>query len=99
MPAPKVKRRPRGPRVNHLIRVPQVRVIGVKGEQQGILATHEALAMAREQGMDLVEVAAAARPPVCRIMNYGKFKYEQKKKTQESKRKHHVMQIKARFVV
>ncbi len=85
---------PRGPRVNNRIRVPQVRVIGAGGEQIGIMDTPEALRMAESQGLDLVEVADAARPPVCRIMNYGKFKYEKKKMGQESRKKSHVMQIK-----
>jgi len=67
-------------RINEMIRVPQVRVISAEGEQLGVLSTPEALAAARQQGLDLVEVAADSKPPVCRIMDYGKFKYQQKKK-------------------
>lgn len=67
-------------RVNEMIRVPQVRVISSEGEQLGILATSEALSTARQAGLDLVEVAPDAKPPVCKIMNFGKFKYQQKKK-------------------
>ncbi|MDH3771649.1 MAG: translation initiation factor IF-3, partial [Nitrospirota bacterium] len=67
-------------RINHLIKVPEVRVIGAEGEQLGILKTSEAIKQARETGYDLVEVAPTAEPPVCRIMDHGKFKYEQSKK-------------------
>jgi translation initiation factor IF-3 len=67
-------------RINHLIKVPEVRVIGAEGEQLGILKTSEALRQARDGGYDLVEVAPTAEPPVCRIMDHGKFKYEQSKK-------------------
>ena len=72
-------------RVNERIRVREVRVIGADGEQLGVMAPEEALAIAREGGLDLVEVAAASRPPVCRIMDYGKYKYEQKKKSTSKK--------------
>jgi len=67
-------------RINHLIKVPEIRVIGAEGEQLGILKTSEALRQARDGGYDLVEVAPTAEPPVCRIMDHGKFKYEQSKK-------------------
>ena len=67
-------------RINHFIKNPEVRVIGAEGEQLGILKTSEAIKQARETGYDLVEVAPTADPPVCRIMDYGKFKYEQSKK-------------------
>ena len=63
----------------------EVRVIGADGEQLGVMAPEEALAIARESGLDLVEVAATSRPPVCRIMDYGKYKYEQKKKSASKK--------------
>jgi translation initiation factor IF-3 len=74
-------------RVNERIRVPEVRVIGDDGEQIGIMKTDEALRMAQEQDLDLVEVAAEARPPVCRILDYSKFKYELAQK-QKAARKH-----------
>ncbi len=67
-------------RINENVRVPQVRLISEEGEQKGIMNTAEALAMARAAGLDLVEVAADSKPPVCRIMDYGKFRYQQKKK-------------------
>lgn len=67
-------------RINEMIRVPQVRVISSEGEQLGVMSTSEALNKARDLDLDLVEVAPDAKPPVCKIMNYGKFKYQQRKK-------------------
>lgn len=74
-------------RVGRRIRVPEVRVIGATGGQVGVMATQEALRMADEQGLELVEVDPRARPPVCRIMDFGKFKYETSKREKAS-RKH-----------
>jgi len=74
-------------RVNRRIRVPQVRVIGDDGSQLGVLNTDDALRRAEEAGLDLVEVSPKAMPPVCKIMDYGKFKYENAKKTKDA-RKH-----------
>jgi len=81
-------------RVNERIRVPQVRVIGDDGQQVGVLAVREALALAQSRGLDLVEVSPTARPPVCRIMDYGKFKYEQNRRARKAKKKQHQMQLK-----
>ena len=81
-------------RVNHLIRVPEVRVIGPEGEQLGILKTGEALRQALEGGYDLVEVAPNSTPPVCRIMDYGKFKYEQSKKEHKIRQHQKSTQVK-----
>ncbi len=81
-------------RRNDQIRAREVRLIGPEGEQLGLIARNEAIAMAMEKGMDLVEVAAAADPPVCRIMDYGKFKYEQQKKKHEAKKRQVVVNIK-----
>lgn len=81
-------------RRNEQIRARELRVIGPESEQLGILGRNEAIAMAKEHGMDLVEVAATADPPVCRIMDYGKFKYETQKKKQEAKKRQTVVQIK-----
>ncbi len=67
--------------------MPEVRVIGDDGEQLGILNTRDAIRMAREKGLDLVEVAATADPPVCRIIDFGKFQYENSKKQKEAKKK------------
>ena len=83
-----------GPRVNHQIRIREVRVIDDEGEQLGVMETAAAIALADERGLDLVEMAADQRPPVCRIMDFGKFKYEQKKKEQASKKKQHQIQVK-----
>ena len=74
-------------RINDRIRVPRVRVVSAEGEQVGILETKDALEMADEQDLDLVEVAPQADPPVCRIMDYGKYKYEQDVKQRESRKK------------
>src|SRR6478735_1908318 len=81
------RRRPeQGLRINHRIRVPEVRVIAEE-EQLGILPTHEALRLAEERGLDLVEISPRAFPPVCRIMDYGKYKYEEAKKKQQAKKR------------
>ena len=81
-------------RVNERIRVPQVRVIADDGEQAGVLPIREALALAQSRGLDLVEVSPTARPPVCRIMDYGKFKYEQNRRARKARKKQHVMHLK-----
>jgi translation initiation factor IF-3 len=81
-------------RVNHRIRVPEVRVIGADGGMLGVLQTHEALRMAQEQGLDLVEVNPKAEPPVCKILDFGKYKYEEKKKQAQARRNQSVVEIK-----
>ncbi|HJX52369.1 MAG TPA: translation initiation factor IF-3, partial [Polyangia bacterium] len=73
-------------RVGRRIRVPEVRVIGADGSQVGILPTYEAMKLAEEQNLELVEVSPRAVPPVCRIMDFGKFKYEESKKEKASRR-------------
>ena len=80
--------------MNDRIRVREVRLIDAEGRQVGIVVTEEARRMATEAGMDLVEVAPDARPPVCKIMDYGKFKYEQRKKTSHSGKKVHHAKLK-----
>jgi len=80
--------------VNDRIRIPSVRVIGPDGEQVGILSIREALAYAQERLLDLVEVSPTAKPPVCRVMDFGKYKYEQNKKQQRARRKQHVTHLK-----
>ena len=72
-------------RVNRGIRIPQIRLIGADGEQVGVVETARALEMAEEAELDLVEVAPNARPPVCRIMDYGKYRYEQSKKAKRNR--------------
>src|SRR5580698_2797028 len=81
-------------RVNHRIRVPEVRVIGADGGMLGVLQTHEALRRAQEQGLDLVEVNPKAEPPVCKILDFGKYKYEEKKKQAQARRNQSVVEIK-----
>jgi len=75
------------PRMNEKIRAREIRVIGEDGEQFGILTVNEALALAAEKNLDLVEISPNATPPVCKIMDYGKFKYEKTKKEKENKKK------------
>lgn len=81
-------------RVNHEIRCREIRLIGNEGEQLGVMNPRDALRLAEEQGLDLVEVAPQAAPPVCRIMDYGKYKYEQNKKDREAKKNQKIITIK-----
>jgi translation initiation factor IF-3 len=81
-------------RVNHRIRVPEVRLIDDEGNQLGVVSTQEAIKMAVTKGLDLLEVAPNAKPPVCRIIDYGKFKYEKKKKEHKAKKKQVVVKVK-----
>ncbi len=81
-------------RVNERIRVREVRLIDDEGQQVGVIPTRDALEMARERGLDLVEVAPNAVPPVCRLLDYGKFRYEQGRKDRESRRNQHVVELK-----
>jgi len=81
-------------RINHLIKAREVRVIASEGEQLGVLLLREALQRAEEAGLDLVEVAPTAVPPVCRIMDFGKYKYELNKKAHESKKHQTVIAVK-----
>ena len=74
------KRKEYGPRVNERIRIPKIRVINEDGKMLGIMSPSEALQIAKQQGLDLVEIVPTARPPVCKIIEYGKYKYEQSKK-------------------
>ena len=83
-----------GPRINERIRATEVRVISDSGEQLGILSLRDAIAKAEESGLDLVEVSPEAKPPVCRLVDYGKFKYQQSKKAQEAKKKQTVIEVK-----
>jgi translation initiation factor IF-3 len=77
-----------------MIRAREVRVIGQEGGQLGILLIRDALQLAEEQGLDLVEVAPDAKPPVCRIMDFGKYKYQQSKRLQQAKKKQKVISVK-----
>lgn len=81
-------------RINEDIRVKEVRLVSEDGEQLGILPVREALEIAMQKNLDLVEIAPSARPPVCRLMDYGKFKFEQSKREKEARKKQKVVSIK-----
>lgn len=81
-------------RVNQQIRVPKIRLIGSDGKQVGLVETDKALQMAKEEGLDLVEVVAKADPPVCKLVDYGKFRYDQTKRKKESKKLLHQVKVK-----
>ncbi|UCF39378.1 MAG: translation initiation factor IF-3 [Acidobacteriota bacterium] len=81
-------------RVNHQIRAREIRVIDEDGNQLGIMSPDDARPMADEKGLDLVEIAPTAKPPVCRIMDYGKYRYEQSKKAHEAKKHQKTVQVK-----
>ncbi|MBP5295968.1 MAG: translation initiation factor IF-3 [Bacteriovoracaceae bacterium] len=84
----------KGPRVNHEIRISECRLIGDDGTQYGILSMTEAHRLAQETGLDLVEISPAAKPPVVKLINYGKYKYQLQKKSTEAKKKQVVVQLK-----
>jgi translation initiation factor IF-3 len=81
-------------RINREIGVPEVRLVGEDGEPLGVVPTIQALAMAEEAEVDLVEIAPQAKPPVCRLMDYGKFKYQEQKRAHEAKQKQKQIQVK-----
>ncbi len=81
-------------RINEMIRVREVRLIDEQGQQRGILPTAEALEIAQNSGLDLVEVSPNAKPPVCKLVDYGKFKFEQEKKLREAKKKQKQVKLK-----
>ena len=81
-------------KVNREIRAPKVRVIGHTGEQMGVISIQEALAMADAEGLDLVEIVPGSSPPVCKIINFGKFRYDQTKREKESKKSQHQVKVK-----
>lgn len=81
-------------RINEEIRAREVRLVDEEGEQLGLFSLSDALKMAEEKGLDLVEIAPSAKPPVCKTMDYGKFKYEQSKKDKEVKKKQKIINIK-----
>lgn len=83
-----------GPRVNEEIGVPRVRLIDARGNMVGIVSRNEALERAAEAGLDLVEIASNADPPVCKILDYGKYKYEEQKKKSEARKKQKTIEVK-----
>ncbi len=84
----------KGQRINEMIRVREVRLIDDEGKQLGIIATQEALRMAKDKDLDLVEVSPNANPPVCKILDYGKYRFEQEKKLRDSKKNQKVLKLK-----
>jgi translation initiation factor IF-3 len=94
MPAAQQAPAREGPRINDEIRVPQVRLIDDAGEMIGVMSAREALIRAYDLGLDLVEISPNAVPPVCKILDYGKYKYEQQKKANEARKKQKVVEIK-----
>ncbi|TDT77532.1 translation initiation factor 3 (bIF-3) [Litoreibacter halocynthiae] len=83
-----------GPRVNDRIRSDEIRLIGAEGENVGVVTPARAMAMAEEVGLDLVEISPNASPPVCKIMDFGKYKYETQKKEAEARKKQKIIEIK-----
>ena len=81
-------------RINDEIRAREVRLVGEEGEQLGIMSGRDALRIALEKALDLVEIAPTAKPPVCKLMDYGKFKYEQAKRDKEARKKHKIVELK-----
>ena len=86
--------RDKGPKSNNRINSPEVQVIASNGENLGILNTNEAISMAKEEGLDLIEIAPNARPPVCKIIDIGKYKYDAQKKANQAKRKQKKIEVK-----
>ena len=84
----------RGPRYNNRINSPEVQVIASNGENLGVLNTNEAIAMAKDEGLDLIEIAPNAKPPVCKIIDMGKFKYDAQKKANKAKKKQKKIELK-----
>jgi translation initiation factor IF-3 len=83
-----------GPRVNERIRAPEIRLIGAEGENLGVLPPLRAMELAEQAGLDLVEISPNATPPVCKIMDFGKFKYEQQKRESEARKKQKIIEVK-----
>ena len=83
-----------GPRVNDEIRAPQVRLIDQDGEMQGVMTAREAISRAYAVGLDLLEISPNAEPPVCKILDFGKFKYEEQKKKNEARKKQKIIEVK-----
>ena len=83
-----------GPRINDQIRAEKVRVVDAEGEMRGVMTVREGIALAEEAGLDLVEVSPGAVPPVCKVLDYGKYKYEQQKKAAEARKKQKIVELK-----
>ncbi|MWB78990.1 translation initiation factor IF-3 [Pseudooceanicola sp. 216_PA32_1] len=83
-----------GPRINDKIRAPEIRLIGAEGENVGVVTPSRAMQLAEDAGLDLVEISPNATPPVCKIMDFGKFKYEQQKRESEARKKQKIIEVK-----
>ena len=99
MPYPKQnyfqrRTRPRGPRANNRIHAPEVQVINSEGKNLGVLQTNKAIELAKEQGLDLVEISPKANPPVCKIVDMGKYRYDLQKKANKARKKQKVVNLK-----
>jgi len=88
------KTKPRGPKANNRINSPEVQVISSNGENLGIISTNKAISMAKEEGLDLIEIAPNAKPPVCKIIDMGKYKYDAQKKANKAKKKQKIVLLK-----
>jgi len=88
------KTKPRGPKANNRINSPEVQVIASTGENLGIISTNKAISMAKEEGLDLIEIAPNAKPPVCKIIDMGKYKYDAQKKANKAKKKQKIILLK-----
>ena len=88
------KTKPRGPKANNRINSPEVQVIASTGENLGIISTNQAISMAKEEGLDLIEIAPNAKPPVCKIIDMGKYKYDAQKKANKAKKKQKKIELK-----
>ena len=86
--------RPKGPKANERIRAPEVQVISSEGKNLGTLSTQEAINIAKQEGLDLIEISPNANPPVCKIIDIGKYKYDQQKKAHKAKKKQKIMNLK-----
>ena len=86
--------KPRGPKINERIRAPEVQVINSEGKNLGTLSTREAIEIAREEGLDLIEISPNANPPVCKIIDVGKYKYNMQKKANKAKKKQKIVNLK-----
>jgi len=86
--------KPKGPRTNNRISSPEVQVIASNGENLGIINTNQAISMAKDEGLDLIEIAPNAKPPVCKIIDMGKFKYDAQKKANKAKKKQKIVLLK-----
>ena len=88
------KTKPRGPKANNRINSPEVQVIASNGENLGIISTNKAISMAKEEGLDLIEISPNAKPPVCKIIDMGKYKYDAQKKANKAKKKQKIVLLK-----